>query len=94
VLFVATSPNAVYMDIIPDPVRPPSELWHHYVECDDALHRIGRMTVLRGMNMFLGSQWFAIPKHVVQWGAKERVSLYGLCLWWVFSPVCVVGTGF
>jgi hypothetical protein len=59
------------MDIIPEPVRPPSELWHHFVECDDALHRIGRMAVLRGMNMFLGSQWFAIPKHLVQWYLED-----------------------
>ena len=60
-------PGAVYMDVQTDASRPMPEMWQMYVECDDALHRIARMPLLRGMNMHIGSQWFALPKHVVDW---------------------------
>ena len=64
---LAERPGAVYMDVGSEPTRPPVEMWHHYVECDDAIHRIGRLPLVRGMNMHIGSQWFAVPKHVVEW---------------------------
>lgn len=64
---LAKKPNAVYMDVTDDPARPPSEMWHHFVECDGALHRIGRLPIVRGMNMHIGSQWFSIPRYLVDW---------------------------
>jgi hypothetical protein len=64
---LAQKPAAVYMDVHATPNVPPADMWHHYVECDDALHRIGRLTPARGMHMHVGSQWFAVPRHVVQW---------------------------
>lgn len=60
-------PGAVYMDVAAEPSKPPQEMWHHFVECDDALHRVGRMPILRGMNMHIGSQWFAAPRHLIEW---------------------------
>lgn len=64
---LARTPNAVYMEIVDSPSRPSPEMWHHFVECDGALHRIGRLSLPRGINMHIGSQWFAIPKHLVEW---------------------------
>ena len=55
------------MDVSPGINHPDPVTWFHYVECDDALHRIARLSVPRGMHMYIGSQWFAIPYHVVQW---------------------------
>jgi len=60
-------PGAIYMDVKEEPNRPSHEIWQHYVECDDKLHRIHRLSVVRGINMFIGSQWFAVPRHVVEW---------------------------
>ena len=60
-------PGAIYMDVSPGTNQPDPVTWYHYVECDDALHRIARLSVPRGMHMYIGSQWFAIPYHVVQW---------------------------
>lgn len=64
---LAKNPNAVYMDIIPEPSNPDDHLWHHFVECDGALHRVARLTYIKGINMFISSQWFAAPRHVIQW---------------------------
>lgn len=64
---LSEKPYAVYMDVGEEPTRPPAEMWHHYVECDDTIHRITRLPMLRGMNIHIGSQWFAIPRHLVEW---------------------------
>ena len=77
---LAQRPGAIYMDVSPMPNLPDPITWFHYVECDDALHRIARLSVLRGMHMFVGSQWFAIPHHVVRWLVEDplpyQYSLY------------------
>lgn len=41
-------PSAIYMDVIEQPNFPSPELWQHYVECDDRLHRIHRISLPRG----------------------------------------------
>ena len=63
----SSNPRSIYMDIIDQPQRPNADMWHQYVECDDALHRIARLPLARGINMYTGSQWFAFPRHVVHW---------------------------
>lgn len=68
---LAERPNAIYMDVQDEPNRPSHDLWYHYVECDGALHRIGRLPLVRGINMHIGSQWFAIPKHVMVWYLED-----------------------
>ena len=35
-----------FMRLIPKPLSPDPRLWHYFVECDDALHRIYRLTPL------------------------------------------------
>jgi len=49
--------NAAYISIQPLPTRPAlPEMWNHYVECDDAVHRIGRLPLPRGIDLYQGSQ--------------------------------------
>lgn len=64
---LAASPNAVYMETYPTPVRPEGVTWNQFVECDGALHRIARLPQPRGINMHVSSQWFAVPRHYVYW---------------------------
>jgi hypothetical protein len=69
------NPNSIYMDVHDEPNKPPPELWHHYVECDDKLHRIARLPPLRGMNMHVGSQWFIVPRHFAQWILEDPLPI-------------------
>lgn len=64
---LAENPNAVFMETYPAPVKPEASMWHQFVECDGALHRVARMPFLRGINMHVSSQWFAVPRHYVHW---------------------------
>ena len=65
---LAKKKNAIYMSVSPFPARPTSpEMWNHYIECDDRVHRIGRLPLPRGIDLFQGSQWFVIPRHAVFW---------------------------
>lgn len=64
---LAQFPSAIYVDYNPHPHRPDPSTWHHYVECDGMLHRIGRIPLARGMNLYFGSQWFMLPFRVVEW---------------------------
>lgn len=64
---LAENPNAIVMETFPQPARPEPAMWHQFVECDGALHRIARMPALRGINMHVSSQWFAVPRHYVHW---------------------------
>lgn len=63
----AENPNAVFMETYAAPVKPEASMWHQFVECDGALHRVARMPFLRGINMHVSSQWFAVPRHYVHW---------------------------
>jgi hypothetical protein len=63
ILRAHVSSHTIFMDISPAPAVPhPSSQWQQYVECDKQLHRIGQYSVMRGMHMFQGSQWFALPR--------------------------------
>ena len=65
---LAKKKNAIYMSVTPFPSRPTSpEMWNHYIECDNAVHRVGRLPLPRGIDLFQGSQWFFLPRHVVYW---------------------------
>jgi Core-2/I-Branching enzyme len=45
---LALRPGAIYMDVHDAPSLPHDTMWFHYVECDDRLHRINRLSLLRG----------------------------------------------
>ena len=64
---LAENPSAVFMETFPQPVKPESSMWHQFVECDGALHRVARIPHVRGINMHVSSQWFAAPRHYVHW---------------------------
>lgn len=66
--------NAIYMDVHDEPNRPTGDMWHQFIECDGILHRIGRLPIIRGMNMHVGSQWFALPRHAVIWILESELA--------------------
>lgn len=71
---LANKKNAIYMAIGPDAMRPLTpEMWNHYIECDDIVHRVGRLPIPRGIDLFQGSQWFFLPRHVVQWFISDNL---------------------
>ena len=44
----------IYMDINDEVFHPHPEMWNHWVECDEWLHRVGRLSPARGLNMYHG----------------------------------------
>ena len=45
---LSQQPRGIYMDVPDEPSLPHESMWFHYVECDDRLHRIHRMSIIRG----------------------------------------------
>ena len=43
------------MDVNEEVFRPHPEMWNHLVECDEWLHRVGRLAPARGLNMYQGT---------------------------------------
>ncbi len=58
--------DANFLHIILKPNRPHSSIWNYFVECDDRLHRIHRLTPIikdtHGADFYTSSQWFIISK--------------------------------
>ena len=54
------------LNVVMKPNRPGPSTWHYFVECDDALHRIYRLTPLvednYGIDIYTSSQWFIISR--------------------------------
>lgn len=65
--FLSRNVNTIYNTHGSDSVVPLPELLHQYVECDGFVHRVARLTRPRGISVFVGSQWFAMPRHVAEW---------------------------
>mmetsp|Transcript_22951 Transcript_22951/g.36066 ORF Transcript_22951/g.36066 Transcript_22951/m.36066 type:complete len:728 (-) Transcript_22951:387-2570(-) len=59
-----------YMEIRPKPHDPNPRAWHHFVECDDALHRLTRLQRPKELEMFVGSQWFTVSREFVEYVAN------------------------
>jgi Core-2/I-Branching enzyme len=66
--------DANFLYIIMQPTRASPYVWHYFVECDDALHRIYQLPVLRdpvhGANTFTSSQWFIASYEFAQYLAE------------------------
>ncbi|CAM9872008.1 unnamed protein product, partial [Pylaiella littoralis] len=60
-------PESIFMEVKPSVHSPASTTWHYFVECDSALHRIGRNLYPRGLDMYVGSQWLAMPPSAARW---------------------------
>jgi Core-2/I-Branching enzyme len=58
--------NANLFHVIMKPSRPAQHGWFYFVECDDALHRIGLLPTLRNetnnMELYTSSQWFVMSR--------------------------------
>jgi hypothetical protein len=58
--------DANFLNIIIQPTRPSNYVWHYFVECDDAVHRIYQLpsltTAKSGAELFTSSQWFIISR--------------------------------
>ena len=73
--FLARDTNAIYNNFGMETLDPLPELLHSYVECDGFVHRIARLTRPRGIAVYGGSQWFAIPKHVAKWLVTNQLPI-------------------
>ena len=72
---LATYPkDANFMHVILKPARPHPSIWNYYVECDDRLHRIYRLTPLtpetHNASVYTTSQWFIISREFVRYFAN------------------------
>ncbi|CAM9998718.1 unnamed protein product [Ascophyllum nodosum] len=76
-------PEAIFMESKTAPHKPASTTWHYFVECDSALHRIGRSVQPRGIEMqvhslqitsvqYVGSQWLAMPPAAARWLMEDK----------------------
>jgi Core-2/I-Branching enzyme len=58
--------DANFLHVIMQPTHPNPYVWHYFVECDDAIHRIYQMPHLRrdvhGISLYTSSQWFIISR--------------------------------
>eukprot|EP00903_Cladosiphon_okamuranus_P012640 g11825.t1 len=65
-------PESIFMEVKSAVHKPASTTWHYFVECDSTLHRIGRNLVPRGLDMYVGSQWLAMPPSAARWLMEDR----------------------
>jgi len=58
--------DANFVHVVFKPADPSPSAWNYFVECDDALHRIYRLTPLDdlnwGVDIYTSSQWFALSR--------------------------------
>lgn len=45
------------------------------VECDDAIHRIARLTLPKGFHIHVASQWWTLPRHVIEWFISDPLPI-------------------
>ena len=60
---LAQQPGAIYMDVFEEPSVPHESVWFHYVECDDRLHRIHKLSIIRGKVNFSSSSDFFLKRN-------------------------------
>jgi len=68
--------DANFVHVIMQPTRPNNYVWHYFVECDDALHRIYQLPPLSAANtnvdLFTSSQWFILSRDFAQYLALAK----------------------
>jgi Core-2/I-Branching enzyme len=68
--------DANFLNIIMRPNRPAPQHWHYFIECDDALHRIYQLPVLRndvcGIDLYTSSQWFIASREFAEYLANAE----------------------
>ena len=68
--------DANFLHVILKPARPSPAIWNYFVECDDRLHRIYRLTPMRKeihkADAYTASQWFIISKEFATYLANPQ----------------------
>jgi hypothetical protein len=68
--------DANFFHVIMKPTRPGQHVWHYFVECDDALHRIYRLNPLEnataGVELYTSSQWFIASREFAHYLAQAE----------------------
>jgi hypothetical protein len=73
--------NTNFFDLVFKPTNPGEGSWHYFVECDDAVHRIYRLTPLvstdfetenTGVDLYTSSQWFISSRDYAHYLAEAR----------------------
>lgn len=59
--------DSQFMEIRPQPNDPSPRAWHQYVECDNKMRRIYRLSPPQGIKMYMGSQWMLITRDFAQY---------------------------
>jgi len=63
--------DANLMNVVFKPTEPHYMSWHYFVECDDAVHRIFRLSPLEadthGIDIYTASQWFIISREFARY---------------------------
>ena len=63
--------DANFVHVVFKPAEPSPSAWNYFVECDDALHRIYRLTPLDdlnwGVDIYTSSQWFALSREFAEY---------------------------
>ena len=67
--------DANFVHVVFKPSDPGPAAWNYFVECDDALHRIYRLTPLDdlnwGIDIYTSSQWFVLSREFAQYIADD-----------------------
>mmetsp|Transcript_61938 Transcript_61938/g.182977 ORF Transcript_61938/g.182977 Transcript_61938/m.182977 type:complete len:684 (-) Transcript_61938:971-3022(-) len=68
--------DANMVHVVFKPTRPVPSAWNYFVECDDALRRIYRLTPLTednyGIDVYTSSQWFIISREFAEYIAVAK----------------------
>lgn len=68
--------DANMVHVVFKPTRPAPSAWNYFVECDDALQRIYRLTPLAednyGIDVYTSSQWFIISREFAEYIAAAK----------------------
>jgi len=63
-----------FVEVRPNPNKPQIHAWHYFVECDHAVHRIYRLPTPPNIDMYVGSQWFAISREFAAFLVKFNLN--------------------
>lgn len=73
--------DANFLDVVLKPTNPGSASWHYFVECDDTVHRIYRLTPMVStdwefdnseIDIYTSSQWFIISREFAEYMATRE----------------------
>lgn len=63
--------NSEFFEIRPQPNQPSPRAWHQFVECDNKMRRIYRLTTPNNIKMYMGSQWFMMTPQFAEYVTRR-----------------------